>query len=105
MSLHRLLGFRAAVPDPDALVAYYGELGLPGDANAGFTGTDGGATVRIEHAPVRRLLDVEIGCTDEADEMSMVDDTTGIRFTVRVADPETTPPARDSVVQNRPGAV
>ncbi len=32
MSLHRLLGFDAAVPDPGALSAFYAELGLSGDA-------------------------------------------------------------------------
>ena len=67
MSLHRLLGFRAAVADPDALASYYGELGLSGDAKSGFTGSAGGATVRLEAAPVRRLLDVELGCNDDRD--------------------------------------
>ena len=47
MSLHRLLGFRAAVVDPTALDAYYAELGLTGDAGSGYTGSDGGAIVTL----------------------------------------------------------
>ena len=47
MSLHRLLGFRAAVADPAALDAYFTELGLSGDAGSGYTGSHGGAAVTI----------------------------------------------------------
>ena len=46
MSLHRLLGLSASVADPAALSAFYAELGLAGSATAGFTGSDGGASVR-----------------------------------------------------------
>src|SRR5712671_1696338 len=67
MSLHRLLGFRAAVADPAALDAYYAELGLTGDAGSGYTGSDGGAVVVIDEAPFRRLLAVDIGCDDDRD--------------------------------------
>ena len=41
MSLHRLLGFRAAVADPARLDAFYAELGLSGNATAGYAGSDG----------------------------------------------------------------
>ena len=56
MSLHRMLGFRIGVADPDALAGYYGELGLSGDVSSGYTGSDGGAAVVVEEAPFRRLL-------------------------------------------------
>ncbi|HEY3833804.1 MAG TPA: VOC family protein [Acidimicrobiia bacterium] len=126
MTLHRLLGFRAAVADPDALVAYYGELGLSGDAQAGFTGSAGGATVRLEAAPVRRLLDVELGCSDDrdidrigqqltahgatvehdGDHISVIDGATSVRFTVRVADPERAiEPQPAPPAANAPGSV
>ncbi|HEY1739817.1 MAG TPA: hypothetical protein VGI86_13950, partial [Acidimicrobiia bacterium] len=102
MTLHRLLGFRAAVADPDALASYYGELGLSGDAQSGFTGSAGGAAVRLEQAPIRRLLDVELGCSDDGDiariarqladrgasvehdgdHLSVTDGATRVRFTV-----------------------
>ena len=67
MTLHRLLGFGAAVPDPAALASFYAELGLGGDAVSGYRGSSGGGSVFIEDAPYRRLLSVEIGCTDERD--------------------------------------
>ncbi|MDQ1532596.1 MAG: hypothetical protein QOF28_357, partial [Actinomycetota bacterium] len=67
MSLHRLLGFRAAVSDPRALADYYAELGLAGDAGCGYTGSDGGAVVVIDEAPFRRLVSVDVGCHDDRD--------------------------------------
>ena len=44
MGLHRLLGFTTAVPDPEGLAAFYGELGLAGRPATGFTGSDGGSS-------------------------------------------------------------
>src|SRR5690349_17067616 len=67
MTLHRLLGFRAAVADPAVLATYYIELGLSGDASSGYTGSDGGAVVIIDEAPFRRLIAVDIGCDDDRD--------------------------------------
>ena len=67
MSLHRLLGFRAAVADPTAVDAYYGELGLRGNASSGYSGSDGGGAVVIDEAPFRRLIAVDIGCHDDRD--------------------------------------
>ena len=52
MSLHRLLGFRAAVADPPVLDAYYAELGLTGDMGSGYTGSDGGAVVVAGSRPL-----------------------------------------------------
>ena len=46
MTLHRLLGFRSSVPDPDGLAAFYGELGLHRESDT-WTGSDGGATVTV----------------------------------------------------------
>jgi hypothetical protein len=108
MSLHRLLGFRAAVADPAALEAYFAELGLTGDATFGFTGSDGGAAVVIDEAPFRRLIAVDIGCDDDrdldavhqrleasgalpardSDSVSVLDVASRVQFTVRVAGPE-----------------
>ena len=60
-------GSRVAVADPDALAAYYGEMGLTGDATSGYTGSDGGAVVVLDEAPVRRLVSVDLGCADGGD--------------------------------------
>ncbi len=71
MSIHRLLGIHVSVPEPGGLSAFYGELGLAGDAGTGFTGTDGGASVTVDDGPFRRLDSVSLGCHDEADLATM----------------------------------
>jgi catechol 2,3-dioxygenase-like lactoylglutathione lyase family enzyme len=124
MSLHRLLGFRAAVADPAALASYYAELGLTGDATSGYTGSDGGAVVLVDEAPFRRLVSVDIGCHDERDldaveerlvdrgaapsrdseSISVVDATSRVQITVRVAEPEAVGAPAALVTPNTPGA-
>jgi hypothetical protein len=125
VSLHRLLGFHATVADPAALDAYYAELGLTGDAGSGYTGSDGGAVVTIDEGPFRRLVAVDIGCDDdrdldavqqrleargasparEAESVSVVDATSRVQFTVRVAEPEATVSPVALVTPNAPGAI
>ena len=126
MSLHRLLGFRAAVADPAALDSYYAELGLRGDATAGYSGSDGGATVQVDEAPFRRLVALDIGAhaerdidaaqtrleaggatvTRTAESVSVTDPASRVHITVRVAEPEAAPPAGSThlVTPNSPGA-
>jgi hypothetical protein len=124
MSLHRLLGFRAAVSDPAALAAYYGELGLT-DTGSGYTGSDGGGVVQIEEAPSRRLLSIAVGCheardldavqqrleaggaapTRDAESVSVVDDASLVRISVRIAEPERALVPSESITPNAPGRV
>ena len=125
MSLHRLLGLHAVVPDPAALCAFYAELGLTGDAGTGFAGTDGGATVTVSEGPFRRLASVGVGCEDEADlgtiaarleglgagatrtdgTLSVVDPASRVRFEVRPCGPPPAQAAPTLVVPNAPGSV
>jgi hypothetical protein len=125
MSLHRLLGFRAAVADPAAVSAYYGELGLSGNATSGYTGSDGGAGVVVDEAPFRRLVAVDIGCHDDddlravqqrletggssvtrtSDSISVLDPSSRVQITVRVAEPEAAIAPVPLVTPNAPGAV
>ena len=125
MSLHRLLGFHVDLPDPDALVGFYDELGLTGDAAAGFTGSDGGAAVTLGDGPFRRLSTVRVGCdgTDDLDaaaerlqhggasvertdtSVTVEDPVTGVAFSVETAEPMARQPAPTLVVPNSPGAV
>jgi catechol 2,3-dioxygenase-like lactoylglutathione lyase family enzyme len=125
MSLHRLLGFRCAVADPTALDGYYAELGLTGDAVAGYTGSNGGAAVIVEDAPFRRLIAVDIGCEDDRDlddvqrrleaggghprrepaSVSVLDAASRVQITVRIAEPEAPSPRVDLVTPNSPGAI
>ncbi|MDQ1532278.1 MAG: hypothetical protein QOF28_39 [Actinomycetota bacterium] len=124
MSLHRLLGFRAAVSDPTALADYYAELGLTGDAGSGYAGSDGGAVVLIDEAPLRRLISVDIGCHDDRDldailqrldeqgaaptrdseSISMVEAASRVQITVRVAEPEAPVAPAVLITPNTPGA-
>jgi len=123
VSLHRLLGFTSAVPDPEGLAAYYAEMGLVGDPVAGFSGSDGGTAVMVEQADVRRLLRVSVGCESEqdlavisrrlddggathrvdGDRLLVVDPATEIELEVRVAPaaPAPAPVTRHAV--NAPG--
>ena len=126
MSLHRLLGFRIAVADPEALGGYFGELGLSGDAIEGYRGSDGGAVVVVDEAPFRRLLSIELGCDDERDldavqarleaggasverdtsSVSVTERASQVRLTVRVADHEVRAThAAVLVTPNAPGAI
>jgi hypothetical protein len=125
VSLHRLLGFRSAVADPTALDGYYGELGLTGDAQSGYTGSDGGGVVVIDEAPFRRLIAIDIGCDDDGDldavqqrlgaggaspvrlpdSVSVLDTASRVLITVRVAEPEVALRPPDLVTPNAPGAV
>lgn len=124
MGLHRLLGLTAAVPDPAALAAFYGELGLSGGPETGFTGSDGGARVVVEEGGFRRLVRVELGCEGPEDidatarrltergaapvvaegELRVVDLASRVEFVVRVAERLPVPRAARPVVPNGPGA-
>lgn len=123
MSLHRLLGFDAAVREPAALGAFYGEMGLIGDDVAGWAGSDGGAVVRVDESHTRRLLRVELGCDDDSDlavvaarlddgggtcrvasdSVRVIDDASRVEFVVRVAAPEVRRTSAVPIVPNAPG--
>lgn len=124
MGLHRLLGFTTAVPDPEGLVAFYGELGLGGNPTAGFTGSEGGSGVIVDEGDFRRLIRVEFGCEGledldavarrlaeggahpvaSADEVRVLDEPSRVELVVRVAErvPVQAPVAL--VVPNSPGS-
>jgi hypothetical protein len=124
MGLHRLLGFTTAVPDPEGLAAFYGELGLGGDAMTGFTGSDGGSGVLLDEGDFRRLVRVELGCDGPEDldavarrltdggaapvvgegELRVVDPASRVELVVRVAEPAPAPAPASLVVPNAPGA-
>ncbi len=122
MGLHRLLGMRIGVPDAAALGGFYGELGLTHDGSGGYTGSDGGAVVRVEDHPFRRLLEVTAGADDEAHlaaaaerltargltptiadgVLSVVDPASLVTLRIRVAEPFLQP-AVSTRVDNSPG--
>jgi hypothetical protein len=113
-----------AVPDPGDLAAFYAEMGLEGDATAGFTGSDGGAAVTLAEGPFRRLGSVSVGCRDgsdldgiagrlaaggatttvTADGLSVTDPASRVRFDVRPAGPAPVQVPPTPVAPNAPGA-
>lgn len=123
MALHRLLGFRAAVPDPAAVADFYGELGLVGDDVRGWTGSEGGGAVRLDEGDFRRPLSIELGCESEADldaiarrvtegggdprrtssEVRVNDASSRVELVVRVAEPHRPAPAVTPPEPNAPG--
>lgn len=124
MSLHRLLQMRVGVPDTDSLAGFYGEVGLSADGNGGYTGSEGGPVVKVEHYSFRRLLEVVIGASDQRDldeaatrlvdrgltpttvdgDLSVVDPHTLVTFRLRLAEPFVQA-ARPPHLDNAPGAV
>ena len=124
MGLHRLLGFTTAVPDPEGLAAFYGELGLAGDTVTGFTGSDGGSSVLVDEGDFRQLVRVEFGCRGPEDldavarrlteggampvltdgELRVVDPASRVELVVRVAEPAPAPVSTAPVMPNAPGA-
>jgi hypothetical protein len=124
MGLHRLLGFTTAVPDPEGLAAFYGELGLAGDTATGFTGSDGGSGVLVDEGDFRQLVRVEFGCRGPEDldavarrlteggatpvltdgELRVVDPASRVELVVRVAEPAPAPVSMAPVIPNAPGS-
>jgi catechol 2,3-dioxygenase-like lactoylglutathione lyase family enzyme len=123
MGLHRLLGMRVGVPDPDALGAFYDEMGLSHDGDGRFVGSEGGAAVHVDHYPFRRLLEVVVGAHDDSDlaaandrllargltptlhgdSLVAIDPHTQVTFRMEVAEAYSQP-AVTAFVDNAPGA-
>lgn len=125
MGLHRVLSMRVGVPDPQALDAFYGEMGLNHDGSGGYTGTHDGPVVQVEQYGFRRLLAVDIGVDDEytiheaaqrltasgldvsqgSDSLHVVDPASQVTFTLRVASRVSAPDPVTSPTDNAPGHV
>ena len=125
MGLHRVLGMRIGVPDPQGLASFYDEVGLTHDGVGGFTGTHDGPMVNVEHYAFRRLLAVDLGADDEAtiaaasvrltergldvqttsESLSVVDPASQVTFHLRVAPPVAGPTPVTAPPVNAPGHV
>ena len=122
MSLHRLSSIAIGVPDVAAVGAYYEDFGLQQVAEGRFATADGGEQLRVEPAPWRRLLAVEIGVDDaddlekvarnldwfgvpaerSADSLSAAEPVTGVLATLRIA-PRVVEPPIPATPYNGPG--
>jgi catechol 2,3-dioxygenase-like lactoylglutathione lyase family enzyme len=122
MSLHRLSSLTIWVPDVAAVAGYYADFGLEQVAPGRFATVDGGEQLRLEYAPSRRLLALEIGVDDaedldrvarsldrfgvptqrSADSLSAVEPLIGVRATLRVT-PHLIQPPTPATPYNGPG--
>jgi catechol 2,3-dioxygenase-like lactoylglutathione lyase family enzyme len=122
MSLHRLSSLTIGVPDVAAVAGYYADFGLEQVAPGRFATVDGGEQLRLEYAPSRRLLALEIGVDDaedldrvarsldrfgvptqrSADSLSAVESLIGVRATLRVT-PHLIQPPTPATPYNGPG--
>jgi len=107
MALHRLTSVTIGVPDVAATSAYYTEFGLTPNGNGRFSTADGGEQLILAPSPRRRLLQLGVGATDADDlgriaanlakldiaaeriasSLSAVDNGTGVRVVVTLAEP------------------
>jgi catechol 2,3-dioxygenase-like lactoylglutathione lyase family enzyme len=72
MPLNRLSRITIGVPDVAVTGRFYEEFGLIEVAPGRYATTDGGEQLHLVTAPVRRLLEIELGC-DEADDLARIE--------------------------------
>jgi catechol 2,3-dioxygenase-like lactoylglutathione lyase family enzyme len=61
VGMHRLTQITIGVPDVDAVTGFYREFGLAETESGMLATRDGGAQLRLVHAPQRRLVELGIG--------------------------------------------
>lgn len=71
MALHRLNGVTIGVPNVEATREFYRDFNLTESEPGVFASADGGEQLRVEFAPVRRLIEVRIGA-DSQDDLDRV---------------------------------
>jgi catechol 2,3-dioxygenase-like lactoylglutathione lyase family enzyme len=124
MSLHRVSSITLGVPDVEATSEFYHDFNLRETEPGVFATVDGGEQLRLEHSPLRRLLELVIAADNpddvdrvahnvEAldievkraeDSVATTDPGTGVRVRVEVAPRITSGPA-PATPYNGPGRV
>ncbi|CAN5704658.1 VOC family protein [soil metagenome] len=124
MALHRLASITVGVPDVAGVAAYYSDFGLYQVQPGRFATSDGGEQLRIEYAPSRRLLGLEIGVDSlddimraarklelfgvasrqSFDSLTAVEPVTGVKATLRVSAHVVQPPV-PATAYNGPGRI
>ena len=107
MPLHRMNSVTIGVPNVDETREFYRDFNLTEDESAPgeFATADGGTQLRIAHAPIRRLLELNVGAENPDDldrvasqlasldvevvradgSLSAVDPGTGVKVSVEIA--------------------
>lgn len=124
MALHRLAAVTIGVPNVAQTAAYYAEFGLATAGDGTFRTRDGGEQLRLEHAPTRRLIQIDLAADDpddldriaaslaalgvaaerHGDQLAADEPVAGFRAVVRVA-PRITQPETTAPAYNGPGRV
>ncbi len=124
MSLHRMNSVTIGVPNVEATAEFYRDFNLTETARGVFASADGGDQLKLVHAPVRRIVELNVGAED-ADDVARVasqmakldvafersetaitacDPGSGVRVTVEVA-PKIVQAAAAPAVYNGPGRI
>ena len=85
MALNRFMGMEIGVPEPEALAACYGELGLVGEG-ASWGTADRPDQIRIVEARYRQLVSMRLGCESQGDLVALRKRLEGLGVEVRSAD-------------------
>lgn len=124
MTLHRLNSVTIGVPNVEETSEFYRDFNLSEVTPGEFATADGGTQLRLVHAPVRRLVELDVGAEDpddvdrvasqlakldvaierNGDGLAAVDPGTGVRVRVRVA-PKLAQEAPPATPYNGPGRV
>jgi catechol 2,3-dioxygenase-like lactoylglutathione lyase family enzyme len=67
MALHRMNSITIGVPNVEETAAFYRDFNLTENIPGVFSTADGGEQLRIEHSPVRRLVEMNIGAENPDD--------------------------------------
>lgn len=124
MALHRLNSVTIGVPNVDTTREFYRDFNLTETAPGIFATADGGEQLRIVQAPVRRLVEINIGAESpddlervasqlhaldiathrSEDTLSAIDPGTGVRTSITVS-PKLIQPSAPATPYNGPGRV
>jgi catechol 2,3-dioxygenase-like lactoylglutathione lyase family enzyme len=85
MALHQLLGIEIGVPDPDALDAFYQEIGFTGGSRS-WGPAHRPDQIRIAEAPYRQLRQMRVACEGEADLVEIAKSLDGLGIASRRSD-------------------
>jgi catechol 2,3-dioxygenase-like lactoylglutathione lyase family enzyme len=106
MALHRLTSITMGVPNVEETTEYYSDFGLAREDDGWLTTRDGGRQLRIVAARTRRLVDLHVGVDDQDDldravrrlaglgidatpqpgSLTAIDQATGTRAFLEIAD-------------------
>lgn len=124
MALHRMNSVTIGVPNVDATCEFYRDFNLSETSPGHFASADGGEQLRIEYAPVRRVLELSIGAEHPDDiervasqlarldinaesnneSVSAKDGGTGVRVRVEIA-PKLVQKRIEATPYNGPGRI